>query len=904
MQSNDLFRLVSLRKSKPSDSEGAPAETRPDPRLRHRDRITAQAHVDTSARAAQLEGLKARHSELTRTVRDLEAVQRVVVKTAMLGEQKETPAATRDPAPREAAGRRSSARAASAAAPAASSTAGGTAGAFRPARAISVDEAMIGNVRELLPQRQVKVLEQTIEKIPNRDRFDLDDLLHGLDVGLFLDEANRVCTQIRAIEERLGGEFPTVERGPDDDAARPVVSAVGWGELIVARETLVGYNAREIAHIENILPGESKLREHQRISKTEQVEEVEVITERETEKDSQTTDRYELHAETQETIQRDFSVNAGVNVSGKYGVTQVEASLDTAFAQSQSESRSTAIDTAREIVKKSVERTFERVRKLRRLQLTEEIKELNRHELANVGTAPLDAISGMYLWVEKIQKIELRHYGTRLMLEFHIPEPAISLLENSAGAGSRRRLPPFDIGPSDVDGTNYLCLAERYGAVDVKPPPPQFAHVGFGWVSTTNEDFEQWAEDQFTDVINVPAGYTPEWARVAWSGLRGAKENREFNFTFAVGGMSEPPADKEHTVATYNGVVLQMPSGTTWPQGVPVSGRVHGSWDGAMYVQVTLTCRRTSEAYDKWRIATWASLRAGYEALNRQLAQEQQAAAFEGQLLVTVSPEGPSAVNRRIEREELQKWAIKSLRLVPQNLNAIEKVGERQEISPFHAEVEAPIVRFYENAFEWGHMNYFLYPYHWARRATWQMRNAIERVDQRFQTFLQAGAARVIVPVTPGYEDKVMSFLDPEGEPDELGRILGPTREDPPQPGESGFRDLWVELLTEHKPDMARGSGTLKLAKGSDAVTINDDGNWLASDRDKGREIVIDGEVYVVADVIGDRSIRLDRPYEGESNETAIYAAGSVPFGPAWTVNVPTTLVVLSDNLPALRAIG
>lgn len=883
MQSNDLFRLVSLRTSKYGGREGPASGTPPDPRLRHRERIAAQSRVDVSDRVKRLENLKARHAALRRTVSDLEAVQRAIVKTAMLREQDAPATSLRASESGVAAAERPRAAAAEAA-------------AFPPARAIIVDEAMVGTIEKRLPERQVELLKETIGRIPNRDRFDLDDLVHGLDVSVVLDEANRVCAQIRAIEENQSGEFPTVEGGTGPDVAPPIVSSVGWGDLIVARETLVGYNAREIAHIENILPGESKLREHQRLSKTEQVEETEVITERETEKDSQSTERYELHAETQETIQRDFSVEAGVNVSGKYGVTRVEASLDTAFSQSQSQSRSNSIETAREIVKKSVERTFERVRKLRRLALTEEIKEINRHELANVGSPPLGAISGLYLWVEKIQKIELRHYGTRMMIEFHVPEPAVSLLENAAGGNRRRRLPPFDVGPSDVDGTNYLCLAERYGAVDVEPPPAQFAHVGFGWVSTTSEDLEQWAEDQFTDTINVPAGYTPEWARVAWSALRGKQENREFNFTFAVGGISEPPANKEHTVNTYNGVVLQMPVGTTWPQGVPVSGRVHGAWDGAMYVQITLTCRRTPEAYDKWRIATWAALRAGYEGLARQLSQEEQLAAIQQQMRVAASPEGPSAVNRRIEREELQKWAIKSLRLVPQNLNAIEKVGERHEISPFHAEAEAPIVRFYENAFEWEHMNYFLYPYHWARRATWAMRNSIQRVDPRFQAFLQAGAARVIVPVTPGYEDKVMSFLDPESEEDELGRILGPTRETPPQPGASPFRDIWVELLTEHKPDMSRGSGTLALTQGSDQATINDDSNWHASGRDKGREIVVDGDVYTVINVIDDRHFVIDRPFERESDAAAIYAAGGAPFGPAWTVNVPTTLVVLSDN--------
>ena len=155
------------------------------------------------------------------------------------------------------------------------------------------------------------------------------------------------------------------------------------GGLVVAKETLVGYTAREIAHIENILPGEAKLREHRRLSKTEEVTETEVITEKETEKDSQTTDRYELQADSQEAINRNFSVSAGVNTSGQYGLTEVSTSLDSAFSQSQSQSQSTSVNTAREIVTKAVERTFERVRKLRRLTITEEIRELNRHELTN-----------------------------------------------------------------------------------------------------------------------------------------------------------------------------------------------------------------------------------------------------------------------------------------------------------------------------------------------------------------------------------------------------------------------------------------------------------------------------------------------------------------------------------------
>src|SRR5205823_9241420 len=121
---------------------------------------------------------------------------------------------------------------------------------------------------------------------------DLADIVASLDVGDIITEANRLCAQIQAIETNVGEGFPTVPVQPIPNTD-PVVAAVGWGDLIVARESLVGYEAHEISHIENILPGEDKLRELRRLSKSEQVTETETITEKESEKDSQTTDRYE-----------------------------------------------------------------------------------------------------------------------------------------------------------------------------------------------------------------------------------------------------------------------------------------------------------------------------------------------------------------------------------------------------------------------------------------------------------------------------------------------------------------------------------------------------------------------------------------------------------------------------------
>jgi hypothetical protein len=197
-------------------------------------------------------------------------------------------------------------------------------------------------------------------------------------------------------------------------------------------------------------------------------------------------------------------------------------------------------------------------------------------------------------------------------------------------------------------------------------------------------------------------------------------------------------------------------------------------------------------------------------------------------------------------------------------------------------------------------MSYFLYPYHWARRESWPMRLAAQAVDAQFKAFLEAGAARVIVPVTPGYEAKVLSVLSPKNQADELTRILAKAPDTAPADDEP-FRDLWVELLTERNADAARGSGTLSVETGSDIAAISADSAWDADrNHDGGRELFIEGERYLVAEVVNERMLRLDRPYEGATDPAAIYATGSTPYGPPWTVNVPTTLVVLADNVTLL----
>jgi hypothetical protein len=64
-----------------------------------------------------------------------------------------------------------------------------------------------------------------------------------------------------------------------------------------------------------------------------------------------------------------------------------------------------------------------------------------------------------------------------------------------------------------------------------------------------------------------------------------------------------------------------------------------------------------------------------------------------------------------------------------------------------------------EQAFEWNLISYNFYPYYWANKVQWKDLYQFESNDAVFRSFMQAGMARVIVTVKPGFEDAVMHYM-------------------------------------------------------------------------------------------------------------------------------------------------
>ncbi|MCX7214234.1 MAG: hypothetical protein NTW53_16395 [Burkholderiales bacterium] len=69
-------------------------------------------------------------------------------------------------------------------------------------------------------------------------------------------------------------------------------------------------------------------------------------------------------------------------------------------------------------------------------------------------------------------------------------------------------------------------------------------------------------------------------------------------------------------------------------------------------------------------------------------------------------------------------------------------------------------IQFIEHAFEWTNMSWVFYPYYWATPPKWvELLDREDDADPFFTDFLQAGAARVLIAVRPGFEDAVLHYL-------------------------------------------------------------------------------------------------------------------------------------------------
>jgi hypothetical protein len=518
---------------------------------------------------------------------------------------------------------------------------------------------------------------------------------------------------------------------------RPVIKPLGIGDLKVVKERLLRYKTGEVAHIENVLDGESKERTHRRLDRSEEILTIETESIEETEKDNQTTDRFELKKETEKTIESDMSIDAGVTVSASYGPVELGAYANFAYSTSSSETTRNSQNFARDVVDRSLTKVQKRAREERITKTLHEVEETNQHGIDN-SPAGGGHVTGVYRWVDKEYEAQVYNYGKRMIFEFVVPEPASYFMYAQENDPAKKVdvAKPRTLGWTshhDVTPWNFGDYVQAYNVQGVEPPPPAWMVISSAF--DQNGMTQDQATSKSSKDLVLPDGYVARsfgyhWNVWHWDG---------WHFDVLVG--LEAVSGSDSTLSGEDSVV-------------PVS--VIAAKVAAYVVNVEVFCERTDRAFELWQLKTFEKVVAAYQAALAMYQDKLKAAEVARGVVIQGRNPG---LNDRIVRNELKRQCLTLL--TGDDLTGFNAVsGAPPVVDLFEAAEEGSFIQFFEQAFEWEQLTYLCYPYFWARESTWSKRLGLNDVDPRFNQFLQAGAARVVVPVHPAYNDAIVHFVE------------------------------------------------------------------------------------------------------------------------------------------------
>jgi hypothetical protein len=548
-----------------------------------------------------------------------------------------------------------------------------------------------------------------------------------------------VTLDARSFAAAYGAQGPMLDWSslPEDQPCR---LAAGIGDLLIVRQTLKAYQLADFAHVENVLRGESRGREHRRLSLREEITTTEEERETEKERDLQSTERNEMQNEATKTVETQFGLQAGLQVSGSYGPTvSFAASVNASFSTSTSETQRKATSYSREVTEKTAERIRERVREERVRRVLEQIEELNTHRIDNTEN-PQGHVRGIYRWLNKLYDAQVFNYGQRMMYEFVVPEPAAyflyALVSNPPQELELEKPDPpmyysMPLKPDNLTRTNYQQYLAQYDVTTAKPPPPSFTHVTF----FEKQEGKEESNYERATKVTVPDGYeatnATTWYWYVYS-------NNRVSFKFGIGGIDGS-----------GGVTFST------PRRGEVSVGIFSMYTMAFVATADIYCRLTTEGFAKWQHETFAAILEAY--LNKKSAYDEARRQRDIQEGVKILGRNPLE-NLHLERDELKKLSIMTL-MRTSYLDIDSYYSSAEPAMDIAAACRnGSVIRFFENAFEWNNMTYVHHPYFWGRHARWVDALHLTDPDPEFAAFLKAGATRIQVPVRPGFERAVAYF--------------------------------------------------------------------------------------------------------------------------------------------------
>lgn len=558
---------------------------------------------------------------------------------------------------------------------------------------------------------------------------------------------------------------------------------IGIGDLLLVKQQIVGYETGEISHIENILAKETKKRIFKHTLTTEKTELLETETTKETTNELQSTEKFELKAEVQNVLLEEHDVKTGLAVTAKFGASvELKTNLDYAYKQSKTETQKLANTFAKDVTTRAITKVIERVKQQQTSRVTEVFDDTNEHGFDNTSNS--EHVVGIYQWINKIYEMQVFNYGKRLLFDITIPEPAAFLRDAvRAKQEARKKVEapdPFSLvhnllSENPAEEHFFGKYVEKYGASGVEPPPKRFETVSKSFSgATTSEDL---GKDNLTasDLLNIPIGYELRQITVKATFNRKPAADPTNKKTAPImiiyvgsKAFTNPEVNGEWTQSIDQTVLLISGNDLEMINASSVAISMGGTKVLDYSFNIVLNCERRKETFEKWQLNTHSAILKAYQQKLGDYEEAVSTEKFEQDRDLLGPLGGNPEFNRQIERRELKRSFLAILTgrdLVDKGFNDIKEntpppkfprvnIDDRKRLKD-----DDTYIRFFEQAFEWEHIMYFFYPYFWGRSSTWYEKLIGDNPDPLFANFLNAGSARLVVPVRPSFNEDIQYFL-------------------------------------------------------------------------------------------------------------------------------------------------
>jgi hypothetical protein len=430
-----------------------------------------------------------------------------------------------------------------------------------------------------------------------------------------------------------------------------------------------------------------------------------------------------------------------------------------------------------------------RVRRVATERLLRESEDTVEHVIDNsTGT---QSTYGVYQWLDKVYAAQIFSYGSRLLYDIVVPEPAAMFREALARPRSGVPLPVkparFAVSPGALTLDNWAYYATGHRATGLDAPPPPQIVVTEPFAGRAKDEF---AIDSTTNTLSmaetrstrIPKGYRAKRYRalVQVSG-------------YDAGEVRVLVGSKYFNIGPANGTYARSGALDGETESLPVGLIVHSdgvNWGASeLAVGIEILCEATTELMSAWQVKAHGLITAANE---RRFQEYEEAVASRDASARAFLQSLPAARKQLILRTEMKRAALEVL-----TAQGFAGFGATRSDAmgfpvpdPAAAAGLAAYIRFFEQAIEWEHLAYAFYPYFWGAQQSWVSKLLAAESDARFASFLTSGSARVVLPIRPSYEAAVERFLNTG---------LTPTTDELLDAGSA----LWVSLVDELRHEEA-----------------------------------------------------------------------------------------------------